>query len=506
MQSRTATWVLGGRYRVDGLLGEGGMARVYGGFDQRLERPVAIKLLRPETRALAGMRQRFQREAHIAARLVHPHIVAVLDYGEEDSSSYLVMERLPGTTLRDEIIRGPLSQRRLMLVVTETLSAISAAHRRGVIHRDIKPSNILIQDDGHTKITDFGIAKSADGLGQLHEVTDDMTMTGVILGTPGYLAPERRSGQPATVQSDVYALGAVMLEAVTGRRVTSGNTGLEILAPPFREVARRALATDPSQRFASADDMLRALTAPATRPITNTQSASGAPTEPIAPTATRPGPGRADPPPGRRGGTAVLQPQLAVRPDTGPGPEPRRHRARRWIALTAVALAALLIALFFVLLGTTHTTGQPTTSSHHATDAAAERTTTTTTEAQTSTTEAPVDPEQTAITSLASSLAAEGLPGDGALASALAATAAEPPGSDRVGMAEQTISLAQILLAGGGISHHQYQDVVNVLAPTGATPPPAGTTPLPGGTSGGILGGGGPGSPHGHHDSPGDQG
>ena len=168
------------------------------------------------------MRQRFQREARMAARLVHPHIVAVLDYGDDGTSSYLVMERLRGTTLRDEIIRGPLSQRRLMQVVSETLGAMAAAHRRGVIHRDIKPSNILVQEDGHTKITDFGIAKSVDTNGHRDDVPDDMTMTGVVLGTPGYLAPERRSGHPATVQSDVYALGAVMLEAATGRRLTPG--------------------------------------------------------------------------------------------------------------------------------------------------------------------------------------------------------------------------------------------------------------------------------------------
>ena len=136
------------------------MARVFDAFDDRLERPVAVKILRPETEALPGMRQRFQQEARLAARLIHPHIVAVLDYGEDDALSYLVMERLPGTTLRDEIARGPLAPSRVLLVVTEALTALVAAHKFGVLHRDVKPSNILLQDDGHTKITDFGIAKS----------------------------------------------------------------------------------------------------------------------------------------------------------------------------------------------------------------------------------------------------------------------------------------------------------------------------------------------------------
>src|SRR6185437_9540013 len=117
-------------YRIAGLLGEGGMARVYDAFDERLERPVAVKVLRAETQSIAGMRRRFQQEALIAARLIHPHIVAVLDFGEEGATSYLVMERLPGTTLRDEIVaRGPLSARRAELVVSETLSALSAAHK-----------------------------------------------------------------------------------------------------------------------------------------------------------------------------------------------------------------------------------------------------------------------------------------------------------------------------------------------------------------------------------------
>ena len=132
-----------------------------------------------------------------------------------------------------------------MLVVTETLAALAAAHKLGVVHRDIKPSNILL-DDGHTKITDFGIAKSFGVGGDPGRVADDMTMTGVVLGTPGYLAPERRSGQPATVQSDLYAVGAVMVEALTGRRLVPGPDATEHLPRPFRDIARAALAADPA--------------------------------------------------------------------------------------------------------------------------------------------------------------------------------------------------------------------------------------------------------------------
>ena len=238
METRTAPSLLGGRYRIDGMLGEGGMARVFDAFDERLERPVAVKILRSETLALPGMRQRFQQEALIAARLIHPHIVAVLDFGEQKASSYLVMERLPGSTLRDEIVaRGPLPTQRVLGVMAETLGALAAAHKFGVLHRDIKPSNILLQEDGHTKITDFGIAKSFDMGTDLDVPTDDMTMTGVVLGTPGYLAPERRSGQPATVQSDLYSVGAVMVETLTGQRLAPGAAATEGLPPPLRDVA-----------------------------------------------------------------------------------------------------------------------------------------------------------------------------------------------------------------------------------------------------------------------------
>ena len=259
METRTAP-LIGGRYRIDGLLGEGGMARVFGAFDERLERPAAVKILRAETRALPGMRQRFQQEALIAARLLHPHIVAVLDFGEDHASSYLVMERLPGTTLRDEIIaRGPLSPQRVLLVMAETLDALAAAHARGVLHRDIKPSNILLQQDGHTKITDFGIAKSFDIRTDPAPPADDMTMTGFVLGTPGYLSPERRAGSPATVQSDLYAVGAVMVEALTGQRLGPGPVPVEQLPASLRDVARRAMATDPRDRFTSANDMWQSL-------------------------------------------------------------------------------------------------------------------------------------------------------------------------------------------------------------------------------------------------------
>ena len=255
------------------------MARVYDAFDQRLERRVALKILRPETEALPGMRQRFQQEARIAARLVHPNIVAILDYGEDDASCFLVMERLSGSTLRDEIASAPLTKSRFVRVMGETLAALSAAHRCGVLHRDIKPSNILL-DDGHAKIADFGIAKSFDGRAAWPGVAQDLTMTGIVLGTPGYLAPERRVGHPATVQSDLYSVGAVMVEAVSGRRLEAGADVARLVPPELLPITARALAPDPRHRFTSAEAMAEAMGALETRPG-SPRSADDVPTRPL---------------------------------------------------------------------------------------------------------------------------------------------------------------------------------------------------------------------------------
>lgn len=498
MHSGTAASVIGGRYRIDGLLGEGGMARVHDAFDERLERRVAVKILRAQTRALAGMRERFQQEARIAARLVHPNIVAVLDYGEDDESSYLVMERLPGLTLRDEIVRGPLSQRRLAQVTCEVLAALAAAHRYGVLHRDIKPTNILLREDGQAKLADFGIAKSFDLRGGADGPPDDLTLTGVVLGTPGYLAPERRSGRPATVQSDLYSVGAVMVEAATGQHAaTDGAADPEALIPPFRHVAHRALATDPAARFASADEMRRALRVTPAPPSTPTVPApvtrpTGAPSRTV-PLPAPPAPARVPT------STAFL---------SGPTPSVptsrRRHRYARLAALVGVGGIAIAVALFLALSRGDQPNGPAATAaSHHAARTTVEHQTTTTTTH---------DPEVTAIGALATSLRNAGLPGDAALAAALETTALQPAGVARQVAAEQTIELARVLLDGGGIDRSQYEDVVTTLAPTGATADPTPGTPTsPSGSLPGGLGQtGGPlaGSGHGHDHGPGsgDQG
>ena len=193
----SATTDIGGRYRIEGHLGRGGMAEVRAGTDLRLQRPVAVKFLLPEMAAREDIRRRFEAEACAAASLTDPHAVAVYDTGEHEGLPYIVMERLPGETLADRIATGPQDPAWVRQVATEVLAALGAAHAAGMVHRDVKPGNILITADDHAKIADFGIAKSI-------EATDgslDLTGTGQLLGTPAYLPPERLDGGPATAQS-----------------------------------------------------------------------------------------------------------------------------------------------------------------------------------------------------------------------------------------------------------------------------------------------------------------
>ena len=269
-----ATADIAGRYRIEGPLGRGGMAEVRAGTDLRLNRPVAVKFLLPEMAAREDIRRRFEAEARAAASLTDPHAVAVYDTGEHDGLPYIVMERLPGETLADRIAAGPQDPAWVRQVAVEVLAALGAAHAAGLVHRDVKPGNILITADNHAKIADFGIAKSLEDTdGSL-----DLTGTGQLLGTPAYLPPERLDGGPATAQSDLYSLGVVMYEALTGRCPFPGETpvatAMAIVAgeyPPLNDVrpgldpvlvttVDRAMATEPAQRFESAAAMATALT------------------------------------------------------------------------------------------------------------------------------------------------------------------------------------------------------------------------------------------------------
>jgi serine/threonine protein kinase len=289
VDSGAAGRVLGDRYEIRELLGTGGMGDVYAGRDRRLDRDVAVKVMRPAIAESEPVRQRFDLEARLAARLIHPNVVAVFDSGEYDGAPFLVMERLPGRTLAEAIAEGPLDEQDAHVLATEVLAALAAAHASGMVHRDVKPGNILATTTGHWKVADFGIAKSV-------AAEDSSTVTGLVYGTLAYLAPERVAGGPATVATDLYATGVVLYEALSGRRpVPAGAPPSEYLAPrpapltalrpglPPRLTAaiERAMAIDPAARFPTAEAMANSISGTAdTIPIA---SASSPPTVPLEP-------------------------------------------------------------------------------------------------------------------------------------------------------------------------------------------------------------------------------
>ena len=335
---------IAGRYRIEGPLGRGGMAEVRAGTDLRLQRPVAVKLLLPEMAAREDIRRRFEAEACAAASLTHPHAVAVYDTGEHEGLPYIVMERLPGETLADRIAAGPQDPAWVRQVAGEVLAALGAAHAAGLVHRDVKPGNILITADNHAKIADFGIAKSLEA----SDGSLDLTGTGQLLGTPAYLPPERLDGGPATARSDLYSLGVVLYEALTGRCPFPGETpvaaAMAIVAgdyPPLNEVrpgldpilvttVERAMATDPAQRFESAPAMAAALTV---RDPTVAMADDLTLVHAAAP------------------GTAILDhPVMTDTTEVAVAPPPPARRPRSRIPLAAVLAALAFVALLVAAL------------------------------------------------------------------------------------------------------------------------------------------------------------
>lgn len=280
----TGSDALGGRYELRGVLGVGGMAEVRDGWDTRLGRAVAVKLLHPALGTQPDARARFEDEARAAASLSHPNIVAVHDYGHHGGTPYIVMERLSGSTLHDELGRGPIPPMRVRTILDEVLAALSVAHGAGVVHRDIKPANILTcGPGGGVKVADFGIAKTGD-VGH--------TATGQLVGTMAYTSPQRLAGAPSSVADDLYAVGVVGYELVAGRppfpqndvqalafAILNGQhvplTSVVGVDPALAAVIERAIAHDPRTRFTSADQMRAALVGP--RPSTRVFTAPFAP-------------------------------------------------------------------------------------------------------------------------------------------------------------------------------------------------------------------------------------
>lgn len=258
---------LSGRYKIIGNIGSGGMANVYLAHDLILDRDVAVKVLRFDFQNDQTTIRRFQREALAATELVHPNIVAVYDVGEEEGLQYLVMEYVKGTDLKKYIQQNfPISNETVVRIMEQILSAISLAHQHRIIHRDLKPQNILIDEAGTVKITDFGIAIA------LSETS--ITQTNTLLGSVHYLSPEQARGSMATRQSDIYAMGIILYELLTGNVPFEGESAVSIALKHFQSdmpfvrdfnpnipqalenVVLHATAKEAADRYASADEML----------------------------------------------------------------------------------------------------------------------------------------------------------------------------------------------------------------------------------------------------------
>src|SRR3954462_10810970 len=219
---------LNGRYRLDALIGSGGMSTVYRAFDSVLERRVAVKLMHREIAADTDQLERFRREAPAVAQLSHPHIVGVIDAGEEDGRPYIVFEYVEGETLKDRIRRlGRLPVDEAIAYAIEIARALGAAHARGIVHRDVKPQNVLVDDEGSAKVTDFGIARSMDDSG--------LTADGRVLGTTDYVSPEQALGHDVNGQSDIYSLGIVLYEMLTGDVPFHGENQVSVAMKHVRE-------------------------------------------------------------------------------------------------------------------------------------------------------------------------------------------------------------------------------------------------------------------------------
>jgi serine/threonine-protein kinase len=219
---------LSGRYRLDAQIGAGGMSTVYRAFDTVLERPVAIKLMHREIASDSDQLERFRREARSVAQLNHPHVVTVIDAGEDDRMPYIVFEYVEGETLKERIRRlGRLPIVEAIAYAIEISRALGAAHERGIVHRDIKPQNVLIDAEGSAKVTDFGIARSL--------ADEGLTADGRVLGTTDYVSPEQALGHAVTGQSDIYSLGVALYEMLTGDVPFKGDNQVAVAMRHVRE-------------------------------------------------------------------------------------------------------------------------------------------------------------------------------------------------------------------------------------------------------------------------------
>ncbi|HEY8181087.1 MAG TPA: protein kinase [Thermoanaerobaculia bacterium] len=259
-----------GRFEVLSLLGRGGMGEVYDAVDPSLGRHVALKILPPDLAADQRRLARFIQEARAASALNHPNLVSIYEIGSQDDVHFIAMEKIDGSTLAATLSRDKLPLRRALDIVAQVGDAIAAAHAAGITHRDLKPANIMLSSGGHPKVLDFGLAKLREAETSESAATDvRMTQSGVILGTAGYMSPEQALGKPADHRADIFSLGCILYEAVSGQRAFVAGSSIDTLhkvinddpapirdAPPeLQRIVRKAMAKDPNARYQSAREM-----------------------------------------------------------------------------------------------------------------------------------------------------------------------------------------------------------------------------------------------------------
>ncbi|HEY2053897.1 MAG TPA: protein kinase, partial [Solirubrobacterales bacterium] len=331
--------VVDGRYQVLAKLGGGGMADVWLAEDTHLQRRIALKVLHGRLAQDREFVMRFQREAESAAGLQHPNVVSVFDRGEWQGTYYIAMQYVEGPTLK-QLIDSGITVEQAVAVIRQVLQAAGYAHRQGIVHRDLKPRNVIVDPEGKAVVTDFGIARAG---------VSEITQTGSVMGTPHYLSPEQAQGFDVTAVSDLYSIGVMLYEALTGRVPFEGESAVAVamkqvsqmpqrpssiqprVSPALDAVVMRALEKDPGQRFQSADAFIAALDQ-----------------------AMR------DPGGAGRGTTsfAALPPVVAVVGEDGEDPEAARKRRRNWWIIAAL-VAIVIGALIGILLSRDTTTDVP---------------------------------------------------------------------------------------------------------------------------------------------------
>jgi beta-lactam-binding protein with PASTA domain len=349
MTEVTDNTLVDGRYRILRRIGSGGMADVYCAEDTHLGREVALKVLHRRFAQDQEFVERFRREAKAAAGLGHPKVVSVFDRGQHEGTYYIAMEHLQGQTLKEIVsTEAPLDQRRAIDYGVQILEAAGFAHRHGVIHRDFKPHNVIVDAEGHAKVTDFGIARAG---------ASEMTETGSIMGTAQYLSPEQAQGHAVTASSDLYSIGVILYEMLAGALPFEGDSAVSValkhlseppppisslragVHPALEAVVMAALSKDPERRWQTAEDFEEALTAARTQ-IEGDGDGQGTSAFAPVPVPVSPG-GIADDAEGN--GSATLAPVDE--------PQPKRRRRWLWFTLGLLALALGGVLAYLLLSG-----------------------------------------------------------------------------------------------------------------------------------------------------------